>query len=105
MCDVRAFSFRKPNKTLPSRGPVGAVDNRILAELAIRCAVVQGLWGTTARTFFVRGACAWLSTARRRPQATRSARRARGLSRRLRGLHGVRAGDRGEPAGRQWLAR
>jgi len=34
---------------------VGAVDNRILAKLAIGCAVVQGLWATTARRRMVCG--------------------------------------------------
>jgi hypothetical protein len=49
-CATLAPSLQNRKKFFPVAGPVGAVDNRILANWVIQCAVVQGLWRTTART-------------------------------------------------------
>ena len=45
--------LQNPEKLFPVAGPVGAEDNRVLANRVIRCAVVRGLWAATARTHTV----------------------------------------------------
>jgi hypothetical protein len=54
-CATLAPSLQNPEKLSPVAGPVGAEDNRVLANRVLRGAVVLGLWATTDPTLMVYG--------------------------------------------------